>query len=350
MPAPLKISLTKEEEITLRELSYAKVVPQRVKQRATALRLNALGLSVAQIAEHLDWAPQTVREAIHRWQEGGLYGLWEAQGRGRKARWSQEDWQALEEWVNEPRRYSAQQLSQKLAEERQVELGKEQVRRLLKKKDYSWKRMRYCPPEPKNTKYVQAKQADWEMLKLWSQIGIICLKYLDESGSYSQSPTNYSYSKRGQQKRIRQKRRKGRRINILGVFQPKKQFDYALMMGTIKTPTFIKLMNWQADIAQQHFQQTGQMTVIVLDNASVHRSELSKQHYQQWQQKGLMLFFLPPYSPQMNRIEDEWLHLKRDELAGRVFEDELDLAYALMAGIENRASQGGYSVSRFSFN
>ncbi|MEB3188816.1 MAG: helix-turn-helix domain-containing protein, partial [Snowella sp.] len=77
MPAPLKISLTKEEEITLRELSYAKVVPQRVKQRATALRLNALGLSVAQIAEHMDWAPQTVREAIHRWQEGGLYGLWE---------------------------------------------------------------------------------------------------------------------------------------------------------------------------------------------------------------------------------------------------------------------------------
>jgi len=27
--------------------------------------------------------------------------------------------------------------------------------------------------------------------------------------------------------------------------------------------------------------------------------------------KGRRLFFLPPYSPQMNRIEDEWLHLKR---------------------------------------
>ncbi|BAZ21376.1 putative transposase [Kalymmatonema gypsitolerans NIES-4073] len=26
----------------------------------------------------------------------------------------------------------------------------------------------------------------------------------------------------------------------------------------------------------------------------------------------------------MNRIEDEWLHLKRDELAGRVFEDEYE--------------------------
>lgn len=27
----------------------------------------------------------------------------------------------------------------------------------------------------------------------------------------------------------------------------------------------------------------------------------------------------------MNRIEDEWLHLKRDELAGQVFEDEYEV-------------------------
>ena len=33
-----------------------------------------------------------------------------------------------------------------------------------------------------------------------------------------------------------------------------------------------------------------------------------------------------PYSPQMNRIEDEWLHLKRDALAGQFFKDEYELA------------------------
>lgn len=134
MPAPLNISLSEEEDRTLRELSYANGVPQRVKQRASALRLNASGWKVQQIAEHLNWAPQTVRETIHRWQEQGLGGLWEAEGRGRPRRWTQADWQALEQWVNEPRRYSAAQLSYKLAQERQVELGKEQIRRILKKK------------------------------------------------------------------------------------------------------------------------------------------------------------------------------------------------------------------------
>jgi len=86
------------------------------------------------LAVHLDWAPQTVRETIHRWHNKGLGGLWEADGRGRHRRWDEADWQALEQWVNEPRRYSAAQLSRKLAQERQVELGKEQVRRMLKKK------------------------------------------------------------------------------------------------------------------------------------------------------------------------------------------------------------------------
>lgn len=74
MPAPLKIALTEEEERTLRELSYANGVPRRIKQRADVLRLNASGWSVQQIAEHLDWAPQTVRETIHRWQDLGLGG------------------------------------------------------------------------------------------------------------------------------------------------------------------------------------------------------------------------------------------------------------------------------------
>ena len=179
---------------------------------------------------------------------------------------------------------------------------------------------------------------------------MICLKYLDESGCCCQSPTDYGYAKRGQQKRIRQRKRRGRRINIFGVWQPKVQFDYALMLGTLKSKTFVRLMHWQAQQAEQHFNTTGQWTVIVLDNASIHRSRYAKPYYERWQQQGLLLFFLPPYSPQMNRIEDEWLHLKRDELASQVFEDEFDLAMAIIQGIKARAERGQYTAERFMFN
>ena len=63
-----------------------------------------------------------------------------------------------------------------------------------------------------------------------------------------------------------------------------------------------------------------------------------------------MLFSLPPYSPEMNRIEDQWLHLKRQELAGRIFDDEYDLSLAIIHGLENRGQQGNFSVRRLMFN
>lgn len=134
MPSALRIILTAEEDLTLKELSCADKVPRRTKQRAIGLRLNAHGWNVPQIAEYLGWAQQTVRQTIKRWQVQGLGGLWEAPGRGKKRSWQQEDWQVVEKCLEQNRRYSARQLSQKLLEERQIELGAEQIRRLLKKR------------------------------------------------------------------------------------------------------------------------------------------------------------------------------------------------------------------------
>ena len=134
MPAPLRITLNDAEEETLKALSYANNVPGRTKARATALRMNAQGWNVPDIAEHLGWSEQAVRHAIERWDKIGLMGLWDAPRTGRKRRWQDEDWQVVEQAVKEPRRYSARQLSQKLFESRQIHLGQEQVRRILKKK------------------------------------------------------------------------------------------------------------------------------------------------------------------------------------------------------------------------
>ena len=133
MPAAIRMKLNAEEDRTLLELSCANGVPHRTKQRAIAIRLNAHGWNVPQIAKYFSWHEHTVRAALRRWQAQGLGGLWEASGRGRPSRMSESDWQAVEEWVAEPQRYSARQLSQKLKEERYLEIGAEQVRRRLKK-------------------------------------------------------------------------------------------------------------------------------------------------------------------------------------------------------------------------
>lgn len=52
----------------------------------------------------------------------------------------------------------------------------------------------------------------------------------------------------------------------------------------------------------------------------------------------------------MNPIEIEWHQLKAHQLGEKMFEDELDLAYEVISGVEARAVRGNYSVERFRFN
>ena len=135
MPAPLRIILAAEEDYTLTELRHAQSVPQRTRDRAHMLRLNAQGWNVPVIAEIFECHPHTVRATLRRWEERGLGGLWEAPGRGAKPKWRIADLDYLSDCLDhEPRTYNSVQLAKKLKQERLVDLSSDRLRRLLKKK------------------------------------------------------------------------------------------------------------------------------------------------------------------------------------------------------------------------
>lgn len=161
---------------------------------------------------------------------------------------------------------------------------------------------------------------------------------------------SYSYSRIGTQKRLEQTERRGRRISILGLWQPQEHFEYALALGSFKSEGYIQVMDWVARQAQTTLSQTGRLTVVVQDNGSSHTSELTRQQWQRWHEQGLVLFFLPQYCSEMNPIETEWHQLKAHEIAGRMFEDEYDLALAIIQGMESRSIAGEYALERFKFN
>lgn len=185
-------------------------------------------------------------------------------------------------------------------------------------------------------------------IKRW-EAGYIKLKYLDEAGFCLSSPVSYSYSKKGKQKLIKQPKKRGKRLSILGILAEKESFEYGLKLGGFKRESYLKMMNWQAEKAEENFKKTGQITVIVLDNYSVHRSQEVKKHLEKWREKGLEFFFISAYSPELNLIEPEWHQLKTHELSGRMFEDEYDLAIAVIEAIEKRSQRNNYVWERFRF-
>ena len=51
-------------------------------------------------------------------------------------------------------------------------------------------------------------------------------------------------------------------------------------------------------------------TVVVVDNASIHRSEEFEDRMPHWKQHGLIIKYLSPYSPELNLIEILWRRIK----------------------------------------
>jgi len=89
------------------------------------------------------------------------------------------------------------------------------------------------------------------MLELAAATGEIDLKYLDESGFCAWSEPGYTYYERGEQKRLEQTKRRGRRLSIIGFLQPLISFIYGLVIGGVGRKPYIQMMEQEAESAEK---------------------------------------------------------------------------------------------------
>jgi transposase len=70
-------------------------------------------------------------------------------------------------------------------------------------------------------------------------------------------------------------------------------------------------------------------TVLVIDNASIHTSNAFLEKQAEWNAKGLTIFFLPTYSPELNIIEILWRFIKYHWLEIDAYESWISLVNAV---------------------
>ncbi|WP_245555404.1 transposase [Baaleninema simplex] len=99
----------------------------------------------------------------------------------------------------------------------------------------------------------------------------------------------YSYGEVGKQKIVRQKERRGRRINIMGVWEPDQKLEYGPIGCSFNAQRYIQFLDAQAKQASKRLFETGQFTVIVNDNASIHRASKAKERQSYWEKQGVHL-------------------------------------------------------------
>jgi len=66
-------------------------------------------------------------------------------------------------------------------------------------------------------------------------------------------------------------------------------------------------------------------TVMVIDNAPIHKSNDFQNRLDDWEEKGLHFYFLPPYCPELNLIEILWRMIKHHWLPLSVYESYQNL-------------------------
>ncbi len=61
------------------------------------------------------------------------------------------------------------------------------------------------------------------------------------------------------------------------------------------------------------------LRVVVIDNGSLHRNDLVKAALPDLWTKGIYLYYLPPYSPELNEIESIFHEVKHHDLPDRTY-------------------------------
>ena len=76
------------------------------------------------------------------------------------------------------------------------------------------------------------------------------------------------------------------------------------------------------------------LTVVVVDNAPMHRAQVIKEQIGVWQQRGLFVFYLPRYSPHLNIVETPWRKLKYEWLMPSDYETRETLRYGVRQALK----------------
>ena len=77
------------------------------------------------------------------------------------------------------------------------------------------------------------------------------------------------------------------------------------------------------------------ITVVYVDNASMHRSAKFKEKCDDWFLKKVIVVYLPPYSPELNIIEILWKKIKYEWLSCHAYETFQTLTHS----VENLLSE-----------
>jgi putative transposase len=309
-------------------------LPPRARDRLEMVCLSDAGWPAARIAGHLGYDYRTVLRALHDFDRHGSAALFPrrrgpAPDLGRRDRLTA----LLRDLVGQDRTWTAAQLAEAL-HDRGVHIGPRQVRRYLKHLRAGYRRTASSVKHKQDPAKAVRAAVVLGNLRAKAEAGELELNYLDESGFAPSLPCGYSWALPGQRKRVPHEYPQGRRVNVLAAYRPDGGAPWLGSQAferTLKSEDLLAYLRALPAVAVPR--------VVVLDNASLHVSKAVKAERRGLAGRGIYLYYLPPYSPELNRIEPVFRQVKYQEIPVRSYTSKPALREAVEQGFSSYAGR-----------
>ena len=316
--------LTTEEIITLNEMH--KNHPLHLsRKRAHSILLSHQGMSVPMICSTYLVCRQTVSTWFTKWETLGICGLVDNSGRGRPSLLSDKQKSVVTSHVKKSPR-SLKTVLSNLEIELGFTISIDTLKNICKQAGLVWKRVRKSLRTKRNQDDFDASKDELKLLIQQHKDNEIDLCYFDESGFTLEPCVPYAWQLVG--KTIEIPSSKSKRLNVLGFVNRDCKFNSFVFEGSINSSIVVACID-----AFSH--QIENPTTLVIDNASTHTSNEFNDNLEAWKERGLTIYRIPPYSPELNIIEIIWRKIKYEWLPFSAYESYRSLKQELFQVLSN---------------
>ena len=316
--------LSKETVKLLRRI-YKQSQYYQVRQRAHCIQLSYQGYTIAELMKIFKVSRNTIYNWFNSWESNGLVGLYNRSGQGRKKLFNLQQRTVIKEWVKETPK-NLGKVQEKIQKQWEINASKDTIKRVIKWAKMGWYRMKRQVGGNPIPEFYTRKIQELEKLKEQERKGEIEIRYVDESGFCLIPYIPYAWQER--KEKIKIPSQQSKRLNVLGFLSRDNQLEVYTFTCGINSDVVIACID---DLARKITKKT----VLIMDNSSIHQNNLLWDKEEEWSHKGLEIFFLPTYSPQLNIIEILWRFIKYQWLEIAAYENFSSLVQAVENILKN---------------
>jgi putative transposase len=323
----IQLDTTTRDELQAMRRQY---LPAKVRDRLEMVLLADAGWNAARIAGHLGYNYRTALNLLKDFRDRGRDALTPRRN-GPAPDVARRDRVAdrLRDLLGEDRTWTSAQLAEAL-QAKGITLSARQVRRHLRGIKSGYRRTASTVKHKQDPAKARRAGLVFGHLIDRAESGMVELSYLDECGFAPSLPTGYSWALPGQRKLVRYEYPQGRRVNVLATYNPFGPAPRLAASAFERTLTSDDLLEYLRSLPAAKVPR-----VVVLDNAGMHTSKAFKARREELARQGIYLYYLPAYSPELNRIEPVFKQIKHHEIPRRSHKSKAELRASVERGFES---------------